>query len=124
MHIRTAFLSLKPSNVVIVFSGNDAKAFHDKNKIGETNDNHHDWLMLTTPDGLKRAYTARCGDVGFVFDSVQHAKDWYEHLHKHSIHPYWDSKAPEGPKNRTIYLGDRLVQGLQPGYEVIIKAIS
>lgn len=123
MHIRTAFLSLNPKKVVIVFSGNDAKAFQEKYKIGETNIYHHDWLMLTTPHGLNRAYTTYRGDVGFVFETVQDAHNWYDHLWKHSIHADWHKNATEDRKRRTVYLGDRLVEGLAPGYQVIVKPL-
>lgn len=108
MHIRTAFLSLKPYRVVIVFSHDDAKAFHDKYKIGELNYNHRDWLLLTVPHGLKRVYTTYRGDVGFVFESVGDTHNWYDYLHKHSIQAYWDNKAIDDRKRRTIYIGDRL----------------
>lgn len=112
IHIRTAFLSLDPKSVILVSSCNDAQSFCDRHPhetFYKPNGNHPDWLMLEAPRGLRRAYTSRCGDVGFVFNTKDEAHKWYTKLKNHKFEPIWHGDSHLQRRQRTVYLGDRLI---------------
>jgi hypothetical protein len=80
--IKSAFLSVVPSEPVLVFStAEDAAYFQSHCRQGRIQPLPHmkwsnTWVYLPMPAGLLRVRTARSGDVAFDFASSHEARDF------------------------------------------------
>lgn len=103
--IRTAFLSVKPFEPVLVFDSiEEAHWFQDKVRQGRIlPDQSSKWVFLPLPDGLLRVRTARDGDIAFDFDGPGNAK-WFNDSIK-SLGRVFPRTVEKPTWDRTVYLG-------------------
>lgn len=103
--IRSAFLSVKPFEPVLVFdSQEEAKWFQDKNRQGRIlPDQSSKWVFIPLPDGLLRVRTAKDGDIAFDFNSPGTAKWFNDSIN--SLGRIFPRTAEKPGWDRTVYIG-------------------
>ncbi|CAI6333212.1 unnamed protein product [Periconia digitata] len=105
----SSFLSVVPSEPVLVFSNaDDAAYFQTRCRQGRIlPDQQSNWVFLPMPKGLLRVRAAARGDICYDFDSATNARHFNDSIK--GLGRIYQDKNQGFHKDRRVYLGPQLM---------------